>query len=492
MKKAILYLRLSVSQDTSTSIARQREDLQALAVREGWTIVTEFVDDGLSGGKDRANAREALRMIRHGEADVLAVWKFDRWSRQGLGSVADLVSALDYRESLAEQKKGTPALFVALSDGLRSDQPAWRIIASVLAEVARQERDNIRARTKSSISKLKRTGRFSGGNVPVGYRSAPNPDGPGRVLVPEPAEVEIISEAARRIIGGASIYATAAWLNASSLRPRRAASWSLQALTQALTGPAIVGRVTVNGDVLRDHDGLPSQVWEPALPLELWHEVRAAIASRREASPQVGKQRAGRRSRLLTGLLACGECGGPMYVRQTAKKVAFYSCSSRSNGRNCPGVVVTAERIEEYVVARFLGAVGSYEVMQPIESDAPAVALVEAEEALASVSVRLGDPDLDDATESVLLAQRRELRARVRQLRQEASTQAPEIELRPTGEKYAEVWEAADGDLDARRSMLATAFSSVSIGKGKRGAKGLDTSRVSLQWQFVEDRYNTY
>lgn len=490
MKRAIFYLRLSVSHDTSTSIIRQREDLEALAAREGWTIVATFADDGLSGGKDRTNAREALRMIREGDADVLAVWKFDRWSRQGLGAVADLVSALDHRQALAEAKRGKPALFVALGDGLRSDQPAWRIIASVLAEVARQERENTRYRTKSSIAKLKRSGRWSGGTVPVGYRSIPHPDGTGRALAVDAEEAEILTEAARRIVSGASIYATTARLNASPLRPRRASSWTVQALSQTLTGPSIVGRVTLGGEVLRDDNGMPTQVWDPALPLDLWHAVRAAIAARRDGSPLVGKQRPGRRSRLLTGVLSCGECGAPMYVRKSSNGVALYACSARSNGRSCPGVTVTAERIEEHVVDAFLRTIGRFEVLRPVEHDAPALALVEAEAALAEISARLGDPDLDDETEERLLAQRRDLRARVRSLREEASSAEPSVEFVPTGETYREVWDAASDDLSARRAMLTDAFDAVEIKKGRKGAHGLDPARVRVLWRHLPEDYN--
>lgn len=34
-------------------------------------------------------------MLREREADVLAVWKLDRWARQGLSAVDDLVRALN-------------------------------------------------------------------------------------------------------------------------------------------------------------------------------------------------------------------------------------------------------------------------------------------------------------------------------------------------------------------------------------------------------------
>lgn len=127
-KRAILYLRLSESKEESTSIARQRQDLEALAEREGWIVVEILTDDGLSGGKVRENAEHALEALRTGAADVVAVYKWDRWSRMGARTVADLQDVLDERAS-----KHSPALFVALQDGLRSDSPAWDIQVAVLA-----------------------------------------------------------------------------------------------------------------------------------------------------------------------------------------------------------------------------------------------------------------------------------------------------------------------------------------------------------------------
>lgn len=129
--RAVLYMRLSKTTEESTSIERQRRDLEALCEREGWSVVAELEDDGISGGKRRARADEALAMLRDGRADVLCVWKLDRWSRQGLSAIADLVDVLDER-----------GLFVAYMDGLRSDQTAWRLIAAVLSEVARAEREH--------------------------------------------------------------------------------------------------------------------------------------------------------------------------------------------------------------------------------------------------------------------------------------------------------------------------------------------------------------
>lgn len=132
-------------------------------------------------------------MLHDDEADVLAVWKVDRWTGQGLGATGALGDALDAVPS---------ATFVALKDGLRSDQPAWRLIAAVLSEVARTEADNTAKHVASSISHRRTVAdRYTGrATVPSGYQSAPAPDGVGRVLVPHPEEARVIRDVAERFL----------------------------------------------------------------------------------------------------------------------------------------------------------------------------------------------------------------------------------------------------------------------------------------------------
>lgn len=480
--RALLYLRLSRSSEVSTSLAGQEADLRQLAAREGWEVAEVFRDDGLSGGYARANADEALRRIRDREADVLAVWRLDRWSRQGLGAVADLVDVLDAREAA-----GDPALFVTLRDGLRSDQSAWRIIATVLAEVARQEREATSARVTASVERLRAAGRFPGGTVPYGYRSAPHPDGVGRILEPDPDEAEIVRGLAERILGGSSIFSLVVELNANGIRPHRARSWTMDTLSTVLSGDAIVGRVRVGGQLLRDDDGLPRVVWEPVLDLETWHAVRAVLAARGAARPYTRRAHG---ARLLSGLASCGECGRPLYVRRPGARrrsdgalipaPVVYACSARGNGQPCPGSTVSAERLEEHVSDVFLRTVGRFEVVRPVIREAPAVDLVEAEQALADVVSRLGDVTLSPAELASILERRAALADRVAALR--AAGDAPaEVDFVPTGETYAEEWDRLDAE--GRREALLSALVTVAVTKGRRGRKGLDPARVAIEWR---------
>lgn len=490
-RTAVLYLRLSDARDeSSTSIERQRNDLMAEAERRGLTVVATLVDDGVSGRKSRARAFEALAMLRETKADALLVWKFDRWSRQGLSAVAALIEALDDRPD---------ALFVALQDGLNSDQPAWRIIASVLAEVARMEAENTSARVSSFVRHAKEVGRWHGGRPPVGYRSIPHPSGTGRALEPDPLAVELFTDAARRIVAGEALFAITQRLNASELKPPSAASWSFQTVRRALMGQAIVGRVAarVPGsapgdrkfDVLRDEEGNPRQIWEPVLPLDLWRACRNTLEVRNAASPLAGRKRATfKRARLLSGLLVCVYCGGPMYAGMTGDGLPRYACAKRSQGRKCipaDGGVggapsVTAHRLEEYVERIFLKVAGDKPVVSPVAHEVPAIALAEARDALAALTARLGDPDIDEETEDRVEAQARALRRRVRELAAEGPPPA-EVELVETGETFAQFWELAD--VDERRMFLASAIDHITVANGQRGGKKFDPSRFDIVWR---------
>ncbi len=429
--RAVLYLRLSESDDASTSIARQETDLRARCDREGWEVVAVLTDDGISGGKRRAKADEALAMLGDARADVLLVWKFDRWSRQGLRAVADLSAVLDARPT---------ALFVADRDGVSSSQPAWRIIAAVLSEVARTERENTSTRVTSSVAALRRGGRFSGGNVPYGYSAAPNPQGPGRVLVICDEEAAVVREAAERVLAGTSIYRVVTDLNATAVPTRRGGQWSVQALRQVLTADAILGRVTHRDELLRDADGMPATVWEPVLDLETVHRLRALTDT---PKPNTAIRRRKENARLLSGLAACGECGAPLYVRTSGRAIVTYACSTRSNGKTCPGLAVTSKRLEEYVVATFLDRHGDAEYLTRLEATREETDLAEVERAIAETTAAMQE---DDADEQALVSRLKSLKAVRAEVRNRPAAPA---RLASSGRTYREEWASAASPGDA-------------------------------------------
>jgi DNA invertase Pin-like site-specific DNA recombinase len=464
--RAVLYLRISESDEASTSLARQREDLLGLADEEGWTVVDVIPDNGLSGGYRRSNAERALAMLRTGEADVLAVWKTDRWSRMGIRAVADLDKVLEARPE---------ARFVAYQDHADSSQPYFKLIFGMLAVAAQAERDWIRGRVRLSIAGLRQNGRYAGGNLPYGYRSGANPDGPGRVLAIDDAEAAVVREAAERVLGGESVYAVSRDLNARGIPTRRGTTWTVRSLRQVLTGDAILGRVRHRGELLRDKNGLPESFWPPVLELMDWTRLRHVLGI--DKSP-ARRGRRERRARLLSGLATCALCGSPLYVRVNGAGHPAYACSARSNGRPCDGVSISATGLGTHVVEWLLDAMGDLELEREIvEPSANDAELADIDRAIKATAAEMLDDDADIEALTARLAALKRRRAELH-----AAPSEPTITRVSLGLTIRQAW-SEWLDPETRQAALRAFFREIDIkiGKGQRGSRTFDPSRVTIR-----------
>jgi DNA invertase Pin-like site-specific DNA recombinase len=493
--KAVLYLRLSAVVEDSTSLDRQEKDLRAHAERQGWNVVAVLVDEGISGRKARAKATAAVQMIADGTADVLAVWKLDRFTRQGWNGLGALSEALDARKA-----SGSPAFFVALQDGLTSEQAAFRLIAGVLSEVARTEADNAATRVRSSISHRKTSAnKYAGGAaVPFGYSSVPAPDGVGRVLVHNPQEAAIVREVADRVLAGieplsriaADLQAQGVYTSKSPARRARNAGepteglepglWRASTLRSLFTSDLLLGRVVHHGDLIRDADGLPASVWPPLVDLATLEALRKRLgtAPRRGAEKPAPTPRKGRAARLLSGVAFCAECGEKLYVTTSSGK-AIYACKSSWNSIECPSPKINAEALENFVSERVLAVAGEWpEVETTTSADASATeaSLREIEAALREASAAMLDDSADVGALAARIGTLKTRRAELRDTPANVTTTT-----RPTGRTLADVW-AADESPDWRRSVILWALDHVTVAPTTSRRSPIDPERVAFYW----------
>lgn len=467
MSTCVLYLRLSISDandGVSDSIQRQESDLRTFAASEGLEVVRILADDGLSGRRARENADEALRMLDEGEADALVVWKLDRWSRQGISAMGRLVDVLDRRPK---------AEFIAFKDGIRSTQSGWRLTAAVLSEVARTESENTALRISAAIRSNQQAGRFKGGTVPYGYRTAPHPTGRGRTLVLNHAEVETIKRMAAWVLDGRPINGLTDVLTREGVpttrSPQRLAQlrgadstdlspgvWSWPAVAAILTGDAVLGRVSVGRpiegtkrkawSVVLDDDGLPLQAFPAALDAETSARLRARIKDTK--TPSGKPRRVPRKARLLSGLLECGVCHKTLWVTVRSGRTT-YTCSRKAGG-TCPGPNMTAEFAEKAITDTFLSERGHWPEATLEEVVTNPEHAEELARVQAAIDQTLADMGHDDADVARLATALQTLKGR----RTELQATPPVITRRwvPTGRTIAEAW--ADGDDHARRDLL--------------------------------------
>lgn len=146
--RAGLYVRVSTADQATEN---QLAVLRAFAAARGWRV-TEFVDHGVSGAKERRHALDALMAAaRARKIDVVVCVKLDRLAR----SVHHLVAMATEFEALGVD-------LVVTDQAVDTTTPAGKLMFHVLGAVAEFERDLIRERVIAGIKRAKAQGRRLG------------------------------------------------------------------------------------------------------------------------------------------------------------------------------------------------------------------------------------------------------------------------------------------------------------------------------------------
>ncbi len=134
-KRVALYARVSTASQTTEN---QLLDLRQTAQRMGYTIVAEFVDNGISGAKgrcDRPALDQMLKQATQRRFDMILCWDISRLGR----SLQNLVEILTELQSLKID------LFFQ-QQGLDTSTSSGRMMFSVFGALAEYERELIRER----------------------------------------------------------------------------------------------------------------------------------------------------------------------------------------------------------------------------------------------------------------------------------------------------------------------------------------------------------
>ncbi len=148
--KVALYARVSTknSQDPETQLLALREYAKARRLE----VFSEYVDVGISGGKDsRPALNELMADARKRRFDVVLVARFDRFAR----STRHLVLALEEFNALGVD-------FISLAESIDTSTPMGKMIYTIIAAVAELERSLIRERVVMGLQRAKAQGKQLG------------------------------------------------------------------------------------------------------------------------------------------------------------------------------------------------------------------------------------------------------------------------------------------------------------------------------------------
>jgi DNA invertase Pin-like site-specific DNA recombinase len=151
MKKVALYSRVSTDNQTTEN---QLLELREVAARNGWVVVQEFTDQGISGakGRDQRPAFDALiKAAMRKEFDLIASWSVDRLGR----SLQDLVAFLS--DIHAKQVD----LYLH-QQGMDTSTPSGKALFQMMGVFAEFERAMIQERVKAGLQRAKAQGKRLG------------------------------------------------------------------------------------------------------------------------------------------------------------------------------------------------------------------------------------------------------------------------------------------------------------------------------------------
>lgn len=348
-KRCVLYPRVSTEmQVEGFSLDGQKTSLRRFAEREEMEIVEVYEDAGKSGKsiEGRPAFQKMLSDIKNGlHVDYVLVYKLSRFGR----NAADILNSLEFIQSYGVN-------LICIEEGIDSSQTSGKLLISVLLAVAEIERENILEQTMNGRREKARQGGWNGGFAPYGYYLKDN-----QLLIEEKEAkaVRLIFEKyASSKIG---LNGVAKYLNLQGIKkiPRQNGTletWSSHFVRQILDNPVYIGKIAygrrtrekVKGtkneykQVQTDDYILEDGKHEAIVSEKLWQKVyEKRKATGIKAPSKTGSDRA----HLLTGILRCPRCGGPMYTNKhawtnkdgTYKEVYYYMCgrNKQERGHHC-------------------------------------------------------------------------------------------------------------------------------------------------------------
>jgi DNA invertase Pin-like site-specific DNA recombinase len=150
--RAAIYVRVSLD-DGRQTIQNQREQLMEFCQRMNWQVVAEFQDHKSGKSLERPGFKKMMESASRREWDVLVFWDLSRLSR---GGVSETLRVL-------EQVKAWGIAYRSLQESyIDTLGPFGDVVISLLASIAKLEREKIRERTLAGLARSRKAGRVGG------------------------------------------------------------------------------------------------------------------------------------------------------------------------------------------------------------------------------------------------------------------------------------------------------------------------------------------
>lgn len=307
--RAAIYVRVSTEDQVKHgySLAEQRKACRNRAQALGAVSITEFADEGVSGGiLDRPGLTELRKSVQSDELDVIIVRDPDRLSRK-------LSHQLILTEEIEKVK-----VTLDFIDFAWQDTPEGRLFYSIRGAIAEFEREKI----KDRMTRGKHQKAMQGG-MPIGFYNY------GYIYDPEHGKVSqhqyeaaIVRDIYNWFIAeDLGVNGLAKRLNEIGIPTRKKKKWHRVVVRQILKNPVYIGKWHYKDITIP----------VPALVDELvWEKAQHKLSEARRLWAGKGKH-----EYLLSGIITCAECGNTMtgiYANWWGVQERRYTCRKHYQG----------------------------------------------------------------------------------------------------------------------------------------------------------------
>jgi DNA invertase Pin-like site-specific DNA recombinase len=311
LHKIGIYIRVSTEEQASNpegSIKSQEQRLRAHVDLKNYErpfgeVSKVFVDRAKSGkDTNRSELQRLLKAIISREITLVMVTELSRLSR----SIKDFS---DMWELMREHR----CEFLSLREQFDTTSAAGEMVMYTIANIAQFERRQTSERISANFQARAERGLFNGGSVPLGYRL--DPDKKGYLVVVE-EEAVIVRDMFKTFLEEGVVSAAGKKLNSKKypIPKKRAAGGSSPRLGyftvgnmyRLLTNPTFIGVRTFSVNGVEQNS---KACWDPIIDEDTFHKAQALLKKNHRCNKTAMNSRF---PFLLSGLVACGTCGGRM------------------------------------------------------------------------------------------------------------------------------------------------------------------------------------
>ena len=365
---AATYPRVSTMRQVQEgfSLEAQRENLSYFARGQGWNVVGDYGDEGISAKnvEDRPGVKRLIADIKNGKVDVVVLYKFDRLTRDARDT-----------EDFIELIQNYNILVYTLSGGFVDvSTPSGRFNTRILGAAAQFERETTIDRViDGNIKKVKKGYSLCSCTSSYGYDRPKHQE----VQTINPKEAEVVKRVFKMYSKGKTFTEICDVLNSEKISPKNKGKirkrrnsdeyytvnsvWQPKTIRNMLSNVNYIGyvrygceREQVSLDEAANYENrgkgfITKGLHEAIIDIKLWDEVQSLLSKIKS----VHKTNYSKNDVYYCGFLICGFCGQSLTTNRTNHKrkdnsiASFlgYRCVNREK-HLCPALGMSHNKVE--------------------------------------------------------------------------------------------------------------------------------------------------